>query len=47
MACFKAGWAGGGSWCEDGDGINPLLGLFGLAMSSRSARHKPKHAYMA
>ena len=25
-------------------GLNPLLGLFGLAMSPQSASHRPKHA---
>ena len=34
---------GGGGW-EAGDGLNPLLGLFGLAMSLKSASHRPKHA---
>ena len=34
------GWAAGG-------GLNPLLGLFGLAMNPRSASHRPKHASMA
>ena len=32
-----------GGW-EAGGGLNPLLGLFGLAMSLRSASHRPKHA---
>ena len=31
------GWAAGG-------GLNPLLELFGLAMSTGSASHRPKHA---
>ena len=28
-----------------GSGLSPPLGLFGLAMSPRSASHRPKHAY--
>ena len=28
-------------------GVNPPLELFGLAMSPRSANHRPKHAWMA
>ena len=35
------GWKGG--W-EAGGRLNPLLGLFGLAMSPRSASHGPNHA---
>ena len=31
------GWAAGGK-------LNPLLELFGLAMSPRNASHRPKHA---
>ena len=38
-------WVKGGS--EAGGGVNPLLGLFVLAMNSRSASHRPKHASMA
>ena len=34
---------GGGGW-DAGGGLNPPLGLFGLAMSPRSASHRPKHA---
>ena len=29
---------------ETGDGINPLLGLFGLVMSPKSASHRSKHS---
>ena len=49
MARYKGGQAGGGGvgggagW-EAGGRLNPQLGLFGLAMSPRSARHRPKHA---
>ena len=28
-------------------GLNPPIGLFGLAMTPRSASHLPKHASMA
>ena len=37
------GVGGGGRW-EAGGGLNHLLGPFGLAMSPRSASHRPKHA---
>ena len=36
----------GGGW-EPGGRSNPPLGLFGLAMSPRSASYRPKHASMA
>ena len=46
MACYRGGQVGGadgeGGW-EAGGRLNPPLGLFGLAMSSRSVIHKPKH----
>ena len=35
--CDGGGWAAGG-------GLKPSLGLLGLAMSLRSASHRPKHA---
>ena len=35
---------GGGDGWEDGGGLNPPLVLFGLAMSPRSASHRPKYA---
>ena len=43
----KGGWeggrvGGGGGW-EAGGRLNPLLGLFGLAMDPRNASHRPKH----
>ena len=44
------GWVGGMGWgewrgeWEAGGGLSPLLGLFGLAISPRSASHRPKHA---
>ena len=34
---------GGGRW-EAGSGLNSPLGPFELAMSPRSAIHRPKHA---
>ena len=38
------GWVGGGrEWVVRG-GLNPPLGLIGLAMSPRDASHRPKHA---
>ena len=49
MACYR-GWVGGrggasgGGGCEAEGGLNPLLGLFGLAISPRSASHSLKHA---
>ena len=39
----RGGAGGGGGW-EAGGGPNHPLGLLGLAMSPRSARHRPKHA---
>ena len=39
------GRAGGGGGQEARGRLNPPLGLFGLALSPRSASHKPKHAY--
>ena len=49
MARYRGGWMGGGGaggrggW-EAGGGLNPLLGLFELAMDPSSASHRPKHA---
>ena len=37
------GVGGGGGW-EAGGGLNDPLGLFGLAMSPKSASHRSKHA---
>ena len=39
----RGGVGVGGGW-EAGSGLNPLLGLFGLAMSPRSTSNRPKHA---
>ena len=33
---------GGGEWATRGE-LNLMLGLFGLAISPRSASHRPKH----
>ena len=38
---------GGGGARAAGGGLKPPLGLFGLAMSPRSASHRPKHAQRA
>ena len=38
------GGAGGGGGWEAGGRLNHPLGLFGLAMSPRSASHRPKYA---
>ena len=38
------GWVGGGGGWAAGGGLYPLSGLFGLAMSPRSANNRPKHA---
>ena len=40
------GVGGGGGWAAGGR-LKPPLGLFGLAISSRSASHRPKHAQRA
>ena len=38
------GWAGGKGKKLVRGRLNPPLGVFGIAMSSRSASHGPKHA---
>ena len=53
MACYR-GWVGRRGWGGDGvgggegwkarGGLYPPLGLFGIAMSPRSASYRPKHA---
>ena len=40
------GVSGGGGW-EARGGLNPPLGLFGLATGPKSVSHKPKHVSMA
>ena len=39
----EGGASGVGGW-EARGGLNHALGLFGLAMSPRSASHRPQHA---
>ena len=36
------GVGGGGEW-EAGSGLNRPIGLFGVAMSPRSASHRPRN----
>ena len=38
----ESGMDGGGG-CAIGYRLNPLLGLFGLVVSPRSASHRPKY----
>ena len=42
------GWegGGGGGW-EAGGGLHRPTGLFGVAMSPRSASHRPRHDWRA
>ena len=41
------GWVEGvGGW-EAGGGLHRLTGLFGVAMSPRSASHRPRHDWRA
>ena len=42
----EGGVGGGGGWSAGGK-LYPLLGPFGLAMSPRSAGHRPKHVWTA
>ena len=44
MGGREGGGVGGGGGWEARGGLSHLLGLFGLAMSPRSASHRPKHA---
>ena len=37
----EGGWGDGGSRWEAGGGLHHLIGLFAVAMSSRSASHRP------
>ena len=39
------GAAGGSAW-EAGGGLNPPLGLFGLAMVPTKTSHRPKHVHL-
>ena len=40
------GVGGGGGW-EAGDGLHRPIGLFGVAISPRSASHRPRHDWRA
>ena len=40
------GVSGGGGW-EAGGGLHRPTGLFGVAMSPRSASHRPRHYWRA
>ena len=40
------GRVGGGGW-EAGGGLHRPIGLFGVAMSPRSASHRPRHHWRA
>ena len=40
------GVSGGGGW-EAGGGLHRPTGLFGVAMSQRSASHRPRHDWRA
>ena len=42
MGGSEGGGVGGGSGWEAGDGLYPPIGLFGIAMSPRSAGHRPR-----
>ena len=44
VVCEGGGEAGGGEGFEAAGRLNSLLGLFGLAMSPKSASHSSKHA---
>ena len=39
---WEEGWVGGGGGCEAGGGLYLPIGLFGVAMSPRSASHRPR-----
>ena len=45
MGKWEEGSVGGGGDWAVGGGLNPLLGLFELDMSPRSASHRPKHTF--
>ena len=40
----ERGRVGGGEGWAAGGGLYPMLGLFEVAMSPRSATHRPRHA---
>ena len=41
------GWGGGGGRWEAGGGLYLPIGLFGLAMSPKSASHRPRQDWRA
>ena len=41
------GWVGGGGGWEAGGGLHCPTGPFGVAMSPRSASHRPRHDWRA
>ena len=41
------GGVGGGGWWEAGGGLHRPIRLFGVAMSPRSASHRPRHDWRA
>ena len=42
---WEGGGAGGGGGWEAGGGLDRPTGLFGVAMSQRSASHRPRHVW--
>ena len=46
MDCTYKGVGGGGGW-EAGGGLYLSIGLFGVAMSPRSASHRPRQDWRA
>ena len=44
---WEGGGVGGGGGWEAGGGLNRPTGLFGVAMSPRSASHRPRHDWRA
>ena len=44
---WEGGGVGGGGGWEAGGGLHLPTGLFGVAMSPRSASHRPRHDWRA
>ena len=44
---WEGGGVGGGGGWEAGGGLHRPTGLFGVAMSPRSASHRPRHDWRA